>query len=125
MYRLPSPNDLRRYAAQVVRGDIFAPTLFLPNGQRRTAALPVNKLILHSNTTDALRRAAAQVVRGMHLCVNHFFKWTTTHSARTIQKAFFAPPAISPNGQRRIAALPVIKFPLRLNTTEALRRCAA
>ena len=33
-------------------------------GQRRTAALPVNKLILHSKTTDALRRAAAEGVGG-------------------------------------------------------------
>ena len=58
--RIIPPDGLRRIAAQAVRGDIFAPTLFLPNGQRRTAALPVNKLILHSNTSEALRRCAAQ-----------------------------------------------------------------
>ncbi len=57
--RIIPPDGLRRNAAQAVRGGIFAPPLFLPNGQRRIAALPVNKLILHSNTTDALRRAAA------------------------------------------------------------------
>ena len=42
-----------------------------------------------------------------------FFKRTTKHSARTIQKAVFAPPAISPYGQRRYAALPVNKLILR------------
>ena len=84
---------------------------------RRSPAGERTASFFHLPSPDGLRRYAAQVVRGTHLCANHFFKWTTTHSARTIQKAFFAPPAISPYGQRRCAALPVINFPCTILPT--------
>lgn len=60
---LTLPGQLAPLCAQAVRGMRLCVNRF-SNGQRRTAALPVNKLILHSKTTDALRRAAAEGVGG-------------------------------------------------------------